>query len=169
MSFDRKAHCAKMREIKALKAQEQKQTLAVIEQQVENKEYHSLSELVQDFSILDTLAFQALKDALLCRDENIKRLAFKDWLYVRFELPSKLQVEHSIGDMLHTLSTAELERMSGLRSKEDLMIELAEYKIEEGGEVSDVQDESKGGTCSTPGGEENTYTNGGVNKNGQRH
>jgi hypothetical protein len=168
--YNRIEQLARAREIKAKKKAKRDKAL----QKVENKVYSTVPELVKDFSVLDGLAFNALEEALLEGTTALKLQALKEWLYIRFELPSKLQVEHSIADSLKGLSIAELERLHGLRSKEDLMIEITALEVEDTEQPSSQEpknqggggsllpgNEKQGGTCSTVPGEENTYTTGG--------
>ena len=91
--------------------------------------FKSLPDLLKFLQNLDYLAMTALVKGLKSPRLKEKMDAFKEWRFLRFELPLKLQFQQSLGDTLTRLSVMELEKIAHVRTMEEKRELLADYEV----------------------------------------
>ena len=111
-----------------LKAYQNSKITALI-QSIEKDGFKSLPDLLKFLQNLDYLAMQALVKGLKSPRIKDKMEAFKEWKYLRFELPAKLQFQQGLSDTLTRLSVMELEKIAHVRTMEEKRELLADYEV----------------------------------------
>ena len=91
--------------------------------------FKSLPDMLKFLQTLDHLAMTALVKGLKSPKLKDKMEAFKEWKYLRFELPVKLQFQQGLSDTLTRLSVIELEKIAHVRTMEEKKELLAEYEV----------------------------------------